>query len=179
MGYDLSKTEKDFSIQDLANIVGQNAMQMGEMFGIVSNTAKKVDDISDRMDKYEKRLHVIEEEKEVSSAQRKMIRRTASRRICEVLGVNVKKGQRTKEEKEVYALYSRKAFGVCYSEVQKLGHLSYPIECTPQKFYNEAIKDIDAWYPANGLAELKREAEEERIARMGADKLALLKRGGD
>ena len=140
-------------------------MMMKELIEIESGTAKKVEDLYDWRNSVDSRFDRIENETEVTTQQKNQIRRAVNRRVYELLNLPQKKCDWTIEDKIVSDKYSRLFHSRCYAESSKLGHLASPYESTSRKNYTDAIRDIEAWIPANGIIGLKTEADENAVAR--------------
>ena len=112
MSYDLSNGEKNFSMQDLANIVGQNALQMQTVISTVQSTAKEVKKISDDFDdfKAETRANIrdIKENGKIEAEDVDLIKNLVNRKVIEILGLplDVPRRKWTSEQLAYYKLYS-------------------------------------------------------------------------
>ena len=181
MSYDLSNGEKNFSMQDLANIVGQNALQMQTVISTVQSTAKEVKKISDDFDdfKAETRANIkdIRENGEIETEDVDLIKNLVHRKVIEILGLplDVPRRKWTSEQLAYYKLYSGAVYGACYREVRAKGHFAGKTPKTRAKNLKDAIKDVESWYPAYGLETLKLKAEKDRAARIEKERLANMK----
>lgn len=186
MGYELSNGDKNFSVQDLANIVGQQALTVDTMIKGFSDMAKKqdrmsnkIDEILIKQDEFSTRVDNIENKEEIKEEQKDVIKRLAGRKVIEVLGLplDIPKRKWTDEQKAYYNLYSGVVYGALYTEVRAKGHLAGRLGATSKGNYKEAISDIEGWYPSCGLETLKRKAEKDRVAKLEADRMALERTG--
>lgn len=184
MSYDLSNGDKNFSMQDLANIVGRQAITVDTMIKGFSNLTKSQADMAKKLDVAIKDISGLKEWKRqdienrvVNKQERRTIRRAVHRRVFELLELPWKVGKEewTRKQRDDYALYSNQFHRSCYSEVSKLGHLGSPYDETLGKFYDESLKDIEAWYPDCGVDGLKRKAEENMADRERAKAIATAK----
>ena len=186
MSYDLSNGDKNFSMQDLANIVGRQAVTVDTMIKGLSDVAKKqdrmsskIDEILVKQDEFSTRVDNIENKEEIKEEQKDLIKQLVGRKVIEVLGLplDVPRRKWTDEQKAYYNLYSGTVYGALYTEVRAKGHLAGRLGATSKGNYKEAISDIENWYPACGLETLKRKAEKDRVAKLEADKMALRRTG--
>lgn len=91
---------------------------------------------------------------------------------CKRLGIHVKKNDRNALESEIYEKYFETFRHRCASDTRKLGHLGYRYGATTQNNYKEALKDINNWYPEEGVEELKRSVDLFAAERKAARELA-------
>ena len=153
------------SENNLLSPVTRLESMMKELIQIETESVKKIENIDSRTANVEKRMDAWENNAEVTTQQKNQIRRAVSRRVYELLELPPKKHHWTLGHKVVSEKYSRLFHSRCYAEVSKLGHLASPYETTAQKNYNDSIKDIEAWIPANGVTGLKKEADDNATAR--------------
>ena len=149
----------NFTMQELMNIVGQSTMtvnSVGKQMGLIvsrmdsieseintwkSETKSKFDDTKERLDNLEYRS-------EVTTAQAKTIRKTAGKRIRDILGNG-----------EEYSKYSSMFFARLYSEAKEKGGLGEQISTTCKGDFPKVIDFIEAWTPACGISDLKEYAD--------------------
>lgn len=145
----------------------ENMMQ--ELISININSEKKIDKLSDRVDSVASRMDDFEKNSEVTTQQKNTIRRAVRKQVYTVLGLPEKKSDWSLENKLDAKKYSALFFQRCYSETTHKGHLSSPYETTISQNFTQAIRDIEAWTPSNGVAALKKEADDNAIARKIAE----------
>lgn len=141
----------------------RDMMERLMMLNIKSNT--KIDAIDNKVNAVEKRMNNFENNSEVTTQQKNNIRRAVNKQVCKVLGIPEKKDERSFNDKITIHKYSQIFHQRLYTEVSHKGHLSQPYETTIQQNYIQAIMDIEAWTPSNGIAALKQEADENANAR--------------
>lgn len=154
------------NIEKMQNMM-QSLIQM-----TVSNTTEmksEIQTMGEKIDSVENRMNVIENQTEVTTQQKNRIKRAVSKQVYKVLGLSENRDSWTDEDYLEYKKYSPIFHQRCYAEVQKRGHLASPYESTIAQNYIQAVADIEAWTPSNGIEGLKREAdknaEANRIAR--------------
>ena len=186
MGYDLTGADKDFSMQELANIVGQNALAVETMIRSYADMAKRLDRNEQRSDRNEQKLDEvlsridnIENKEEITEEQKDLLKQLVGRKVVEVLGLplDVARYKWTDEQRAYFNLYSNVFYGALYTEVRAKGHLAGRLGATKKCDYKPAISDIENWYPSCGVETLKRKAEKNRVAKLDADKMALMRTG--
>ena len=131
----------------------------------VGEISKKVDVLDERYSLHEERLDYLENEEEVTTAQKRNLHSAVTKQVYGVLGLPLKKRDWTLEDKVISQKYSSLFFGRCYAETARKGHLASPYEETTKRNYADAIKDIEAWTPSNGIEALKKEADDNALAR--------------
>ena len=154
-------TKEFFS--ELKNILSeQNQTVLGE----VGKLSKKVDTMDNRLEKVEENNEYLMNGVHVDRRQAGRLRKAISRRVCELLEVPIKKSDRTTEQQVKYEKYSGRLFGRCYAEIPNEGHLarsSYLDTATGN--YDEAMKDIDVFVPASGMAAFYTEVDKCALAK--------------
>ncbi len=163
---DIMATKKE----ELTPMVRLESM-MKELIQIETGSAKKIENIDQRTTSVEKRMDAWENNTELTTQQRNQVRRAVTRRVYELLELPPKKFDWSTEDRFISEKYSKLFHSRCYSEVSKQGHLMSPYGETTQKNFTEAIKDIEAWIPANGISGLKKEADENALARKIAQEM--------
>ena len=186
MGYDLSSGDRDFSMQELANIVGKNAVTVESMIRSFADMAKRQDAMGQKQERMDQKLDEVltridnvENKEEITEEQKDLLKQLVGRKVVEVLGLplDVARYKWTSEQKAYFNLYSNVFYGALYTEVRAKGHLAGRLGATKKCDYKPAISDIENWYPSCGVETLKRKAEENRIAKLDADKMALKRIG--
>ena len=142
-------------------IATQNEAVLGKV-GELSQTVEKFDG---RLKYVESNLNYIKLERPIDRRCAAQIRRTVSRRVCELLEVPVRKKDRTIEDCIKYKKYARKLFGCCYTEVPGEGHLARSSYLdTPIRYFDDAIRDIESFVPMRGMPEFYAEVDREALA---------------
>lgn len=138
---------------------------MKDLISINMETAKKVDNMDTRISSIEKRTEHLENDVQLTTQQRNTIRRAVHNQVLKVLELPERKSEWKAEHYILSQKYSSIFHARCYVEVASLGHLAKPYGDTTQRNFIDAIKDIEAWIPKNGIDGLKEEADKNRIAR--------------
>lgn len=143
-------------------LANQNAAvlgKVGELSMAVQNVEKKFND-------HDERINRLENDEEITTKQKKQIRSAVARRVYTILELPSKRSEWDRNNYINEAKYGKLFFKRCYSEVAKLGHLTSPYESTPKKYYDDAMKDIEAWFPIDGIEGLKLIADKKAEARI-------------
>jgi len=146
----------NFSMQELMNITGQNAMTVGNInrqLGIVVTT---VNNLSDDVNMIKSDMEILKLNEEVTTTQQEKIIETARRRTFEVLGTDIIDHKK----------YFRKFIGRLYSDTRKYAGLGSKIARTKKGDYQRVLDYIEAWMPVCGSAKLKSEADDNAKARL-------------
>lgn len=138
---------------------------MKDLISINMETAKKVDNMDTRISSIEKRTEHLENDVQLTTQQRNTIRRAVHNQVLKVLELPERKSEWKTEHYILSQKYSSIFHARCYVEVASLGHLAKPYGDTTQRNFIDAIKDIEAWIPKNGIDGLKEEADKNRLAR--------------
>ncbi len=186
---DLTMNKENYSMQDVINMLGKaseisvsNEAKLNMVIEASGRQQERLDALSVSVEKVNKVVTEVKNElkdvkmnSELSSAQRKTMRNAVGRRVRELLGlpIGVAKKDMDENQRTTFALYSDAFYGACWSEVKRMGHISHPYEITPKKFYDDGLRDIEAWYPELGIDGLKAKAEQNRADKLRADRVAL------
>ena len=138
---------------------------MRDLITINMDTAKKVDNMDGRISSIEKRTERLENDVQLTTQQRNTVRKAVHAQVLKILELPEKKSEWKPSHYIVSNKYSSIFHARCYVEVSSLGHLAKPYGDTTQKDFVDAIKDIEAWIPRNGIDGLKEEADMNREAR--------------
>ena len=138
---------------------------MKELLTINVDVSKKVDGLDDRINGVEKRMDRMENDVQLTTARRNTVRRAVHAQVLRVLELPERKADWTPEHYAVSEAYSGIFHQRCYVEVSSFGHLARPYGDTTQRNFLPAIRDVEAWTPANGINGLKAEADAARKAR--------------
>lgn len=148
----------DFNFQQLLNITGQTAMNVNQMSQQMGIMASQVSKINDKVDNLDGRMYQLENNEEITTAQKNEIIRKVSKRAFEIIGDDL-------YEQEKYKQIFIKRL---YADAKKYTGLGARTECTKKGDYQRVIDYIEAWTPSCGCANLKRRADEKAMARMYA-----------
>lgn len=153
---------KNYDIQAIQDMLGQSAKISAQTSATVANLSDQMGIISARVNKQESelcevksRLDTLEYKSEISGAMCTNIKKTASKRIIEILGEDDFESQ-----KYNMAFYAR-----IYSDAGKYAGLCRPISMTQRGDYQRVINYIEAWTPANGTDGLKNEVDARALRR--------------
>lgn len=141
-------------------------VMMRELISINMDTAKKVDGMDNRISNIEKRTQRLEDDIQLTTQQRNAVRKAVHNQVLKILELPEKKSEWELDHYILSQKYSSIFHARCYVEVASLGHLAKPYGDTTQRNFVDAIKDIEAWIPRNGIDGLKAEADMNRKARM-------------
>lgn len=159
-------------MQDLAILIGDLALNTSDFQKAVGVQMQKVVDdvhfLTGEMNSVKEDINFLKNDVHLTHAQKLSIKQAVSDRVYYLLGIPRNKADRTKEQEVIAYKYGKLFHSRCRRDVTKLGHLMIPEDMTPNKFFDEAIKDIEAWVPAGGVSRLKEEADSNAIARMVA-----------
>lgn len=156
-------SDKNFELQDVINIIGeqavivkQNGLDIGainEQVGIISKKITRMDgDIGSIKDD----IKDLKENEEITSEQVKRIKNTAKRRVYECLNINTfKESLMSDEELDNYLKYFRTFIVHLYNDTKMYTGLASQIECTKKREYQRALDFIEAWTPKEGIEKLK------------------------
>lgn len=150
----------------LADSISALTTNIQSMVGMVTTMSGELSGVKNDVTTLNDRLDVLENESEVTTREKRQIKKAVTRRVYELLKLPENKREWDVDTKTYAYKYSRIFYGRCYSEVSKLGHLATPYEETARKDFTDAIRDIEAWIPSNGISGLKKEADENAIAKM-------------
>lgn len=132
----------------------------------VGEISKKVDSFDEEIQVVKKDINFMKNERPIERREANKIKRAVSKRVCELLEVPFKKSERSLEDQVKYEKYSRKLFGVCYSEIPYEGHMAKSSYLdTPKGYYDAALKDIESFIPFSGMGNFYVEADKEALAK--------------
>ena len=159
----------NYNMQDLMNLMGKQMTNVTALADTVRGIGEDVKEMRTELSNVNERMDFFENNIQVTDQQRRSIRRAANRRVYEILGITARAQERTLEERIEIQKYSPIFHQRLYSETSRNGHLSSPYGETLQRNYDLALKDIEAWSPSNGVTGLKKEADDNAIARKVAE----------
>lgn len=131
----------------------------------VRGVSKRVDYIEETIGSLTGRMDVIENAEEITYAQQNTIDSLISKTVYDRLGIGKNPSKWTMEERVTNEKYGRLFRKRLRRDVSNKGHLAYPFRTTTKGNFKLACDDIIAWYPAHGISELMREADEKAEAR--------------
>ena len=162
-------SEHDFSMQELANIVGKQSVNVDRVLGRVEDLSLTIDDTRNEMragfKAFANEIKDIKDNYEITTQQAKNIRVAVHKQVCKLLGVSCKSYEYSLEDRILMDKYGSLFHSRCYSEVARKGHLASPYASTTNQNYIPAIADIEAWTPSKGIEGLKKEADDSALAR--------------
>lgn len=147
-------------VTTLATAMEQMANAVTSTNHTVTALATQIRGVSDKLDAMDTRLTNLEDNAEITTEQRKAIKRAVKRKVYDLLKLPMKRQDWSEKHKIDSHKYGSLFFSHCYSEVSSLGHLASPYGLTTKANYADAIKDIGEWTPLGGVSALKKEAEE-------------------
>lgn len=151
-------------MNELSTITKLEGM-MKDLVSISIQSEKKIDAIGTKVNSVEKRMDDFENNSELTTQQRNSVRRAVNKQVYSLLQLPERKCDWSKADKITAEKYSRLFHQRCYSEVAKRGHLAQPYGTTIAQNFIQAINDIEAWVPSQGIDGLKLEADEAAEAR--------------
>lgn len=149
---------KDFDIQQLMNICGQNMITVNNLSQQMGLVANKVDSLDKCMTTLVDRVDGIELRSEIDSDQEERLRETVNKRVYEILHY---------DPLEI-AKYSRRFFSRCWSDAKRDAGVAASYKATKKENYQRAIDYIEAWLPREGCAALKDKIDEAARAKRKA-----------
>lgn len=155
-------------MNELSNVSKLEVMMM-ELVNMQKETINDVKDVKNTVNQVKKRVADIENNYEITTQQRTNIRRTVTKQVYKLLGLPEKRSGWSIEHNITMQKYSQIFHQRCYSETAKKGHLGTPYGTTTTRNYVDAIKDIEAWTPNNGIGGLMKEADDNALARLIAN----------
>lgn len=153
------RDNRNFSMQELANLVGQTNLNVNALLGKVGEVSAKVDMFDDRMGLIENRMDTLETREEITYEQQNTIDSLISKTVYNLMGIGASPIKWTDEEREINAKYGRLFRRRLRHEVSDKGHLAFPYRTTKKGNFIDACRDIEAWIPRNGIDALMKEAD--------------------
>lgn len=159
----------------MKNIDEKFELMLSGINGLTKNTnalvteirgiSTRVDSIEDAFNGLCDRVDIIEKSEEITYAQQNTIDSLISKTVYDRLGIGKNPSKWTMEERVTNEKYGRLFRKRLRRDVANKGHLAYPYRTTHKGNFKLACDDITAWYPAHGVSELMREADEKAEAR--------------
>ncbi len=144
----------------LSNAMEQMASAVTTTNQTVASLAGQISVVQNRLDAFNTRITNLEDNAEITTEQRRAIKKAVTRKVYEILELPLRRQDWTQKNKMDSQIYSPLFFKRCYTEVSNLGHLASPYGLTTKANYADAIKDIGEWTPLGGVKALKNEAED-------------------
>ena len=161
----MNEVGQHFDIQQLVDLVGQQAMNVNAIARTVGTLSKKVDSVEETVNGIKVDIEYMKYREEITYEQQNAINAAVSRTVYGLLGIKNKPSSWTVEERTINAKYGKMFRKRLRIEVSDKGHLAYPYRTTQKGNFANAIKDIEAWTPRNGIAALMKEADDNALAR--------------
>lgn len=149
---------KDFDMQQLMNLCGQNMMTVNNLSRQMGLVANKVDSLDKCMTMLVDRVDGIELRSEIDSDQEERLRETVNKRVYEILHY---------DPLEIVK-YSRRFFSRCWSDAKRDAGVAASYKATKKENYQRAIDYIEAWFPREGCAAFKDKIDEAAKAKRKA-----------
>lgn len=159
----------------MKNIDEKFELMLSGINGLTKNTnalvteirgiSTRVDSIEDAFNGLCDRVDIIEKSEEITYAQQNTIDSLISKTVYDRPGIGKNPSKWTMEERVTNEKYGRLFRKRLRRDVANKGHLAYPYRTTHKGNFKLACDDITAWYPAHGVSELMREADEKAEAR--------------
>lgn len=149
---------KNFDMQQLMNLCGQNMMTVNNLSRQMGLVANKVDSLDKCMTMLVDRVDGIELRSEIDSDQEERLRKTVNKRVYEILHY---------DPLEI-AKYSRRFFSRCWSDAKRDAGVAASYKATKKENYQRAIDYIEAWFPREGCADFKDKIDEAAKAKRTA-----------
>lgn len=149
---------KDFDMQQLMNLCGQNMITVNNLSRQMGLVANKVDSLDKCMTMLVDRVDGIELRSEIDSDQEERLRETVNKRVYEILHY---------DPLEI-AKYSRRFFSRCWSDAKRDAGVAASYKATKKENYQRAIDYIEAWFPREGCAAFKDKIDEAAKAKRKA-----------
>ena len=131
----------------------------------VGELGKEVSGIKVIIDTLTEDVNELKNEEEIKTSKAKELRKLANKVVSRRLGINEDPAKRSIEEKVINEKYRSMFSAALYTEVSEKGHLASPYSATAKKDFIAACKDIEDWYPREGVEGLKKRADENAVAR--------------
>lgn len=148
---------KDFDMQSLMNLMGQNAMtvhSMNQQLGIV---ATKVSGIENEVNGMKDEIYQLKNNEEITTEQANSILITARKRVCTILDSD-------EEQAKYYNVFIRRL----WSDAKVNAGCGSTYHSTKKCNYQRVLDYMEAWIPACGISELKRKTDEKAKAKKQA-----------
>ena len=157
--------DNHYNMQQLMDLMGQQMVNVTAMSRTVGNLSKAVDEVKNDVGVIKERMDTIEFKEEITYEQQNAIDSAVSISVYKLLGIGTNPSKWTVDERTINEKYGKIFRRRLRKEVTNKGHLAYPYRTTHKGNFVDAIKDIEAWTPRNGIAGLMKEADDNALAR--------------
>lgn len=142
MSNELSSRETD--LMEMIRLTSMNVNGLSQQMGLI-NTAvnglqRDVAEVKDRMNYYEDNLRI-------TRSQGKILKRTVTNRVNELLGIEYDGGRVADDCVEIDRKYRGGFISRCYTDAKKAGVMAECYWETPRADYMKCIEYIEAWIP--------------------------------
>ena len=149
--------------------ISEQTRNVNSIVGVIKGISDKVDNIDRNFNSYKKetnkRFDQIENQEEITYKQQNAIDAAVSKTVYGLLGIGSNPEKWSVEERTINAKYGKLFRKRLRMEVSNKGHLAYPYRTTQKGNFVNAINDIEAWVPRNGITGLMKEADDNALAR--------------
>ena len=152
-------------IDKMVMAINQQTQNINTVLVAMGDMGKRVESIAADLSSVKDDVNILKNEEEIKTSQAKEIRRLAGKVVSRRLGIDENPAKRTLEEKIIDKKYRSMFSSALYSETSEKGHLASPYSATAKKDFILACKDIEDWYPKEGIDGLKKRADENAVAR--------------
>lgn len=155
----------DYLNNNSGNEISEYRGMLQRLIELGIGTSEKVDQLSGKVGQMEKRMDGFEFNEEITYTQQQALNTLICKIVRLRLGINPKKSEWSDEERLISEKYGKLFSKRLRQEVSNKGHLAYPFRATRKGNYQAALEDIEAWVPRNGIESLKKEADDNAMAR--------------
>lgn len=152
----INSENSDYNIQQLMNMIGNNASITGQIGLNVQNMnkqmgimASQMNGLMDDMSSVKGDIESLKLNEEVTTTQQETITESAQKRISEILNHN------TYEKAKYFRTFIKRL----YRDARQSAGLGSKISRTKKGNFQRVIDYIEAWTPKSGCAELKAEID--------------------
>ncbi len=153
------------NITRLENMMAQLIEMQTDGQRTIMQTKKTVENLTETVTGINDRVTSLETTEEITYEQQNTIDRLISKIVYDRLGIGSKSSEWTIEERTENQKYGKLFRRRLRHEVSNKGHLAYPFRTTKKGNFSAACRDIEAWMPRNGVEALKKEADDNALAR--------------
>ena len=158
-------TSNGDEMNKLLLIVTKQSETVDSILLAIGNMGKRIDNMAIDVSGLKSDVEILKNEEEIKTSKAREIRKLANKVVSRRLGINEDPAKRTMQEKVIDKKYRSMFSSALYSEVSDKGHLASPYSATAKKDFVDACKDIEEWYPREGIDGLKKRADENAVAR--------------
>ena len=153
----------NYSIQDVVNLIGSQAVNVNQMAATLNHVVGTVGQLQAEQNELVNDVNYLKDQFNtltLSGEQVAEIKRRVSMRVYETLGITSDADNRSKRDREMIRKYSRSLHMRVYRDIKKLGHLIIPIHYTRKINFQQVLNEIDAWNLREGIIAFMRNADE-------------------